>query len=335
MNFNLCGLPAALAAIATVAALVPADANAQTLRSVNVRTLNPLEAAAVDGLAAMPQVDLNLRASAMVSVSALRNEATQTAQQVQRSNLGVSAAVYAGLPGTAKPLLPTNVVPHLHNFVKTGDSAQAWATMTAAGVPHLFVTGFGEFRADATAAWTARFQLGGSTSKEVVLRFMVPPTVVSGATEEDGPAWWRAQMRTDVLVNGFPAWSTEAHRLRADFVKNDGNGSPNKPLLVLQTFGDPLDFPTHDEDASNANDSNAGNVSQAAAARWVHLSLGRFMPGQQIELSMIVRGSAYTRPASPAFPDRKCNKVGSDYFCSRATMSVQMGNAAPTVTLMP
>lgn len=329
-------------AMAAATLTVAVDASATTLRAPVVRTLGPQEAATVDGLVTTPQADLNLKPAVAVTLTALRPvpgkpPVEQSTQAVQRRNLGVDAAVYASVPASTRPLLPqAQVAPHLFDFQQVGDSVQAWATMTAQGVPHLFVQGFGHFRADATASWTGRFTLAGTTSKEVVLRFMVPPTQVSGATEEDAPAWWRAKMRTDVLVNGFPAWSTEALRLRADFVKAGGGGAPLKPLLVLQTFGDPLSFPTNDEDEATGNDSNEGNDEQAAAARWVHLSLGRFQPGQTIDLAMIVRGSAYTETASPSRPDRECqeNPAGG-WFCTRATMAVQMGNAAPTITLLP
>ncbi len=336
--------PLLLAMLALTAALPapPADAATPSLRSPVVRTLTPAEASAVDGLATVPQVDLNLRASAAVAVSAWQRSGddgqVEHRRQVQRSNLGVNAAVYASVPHTNAPLLPgTQVQPHLFDFQDTGDSVQAWATMTAQGVPHLFVQGFGEFQADATASWTGRFTLGGTTSREVVLRFMVPPTKVSGDTEADGPAWWRARMRTDVLVNGFPAWSTEALRLRADFVKA-GTGPDAVALPVLQTFGDPLDFPTNDEDGVKGNDGVAGTIEHPASARWVHLSLGRWMPGQSIELSMIVRGTAYTEPPTPSRPGRRCEENLAEpgkFFCSRAGMAVQMGNAAPTITLLP
>ncbi|MBC7939060.1 MAG: hypothetical protein H7Z19_04730 [Chitinophagaceae bacterium] len=341
--------PLLLATLSLAAFLLPSLSEAANpTRSVVVRSLNPLEASAVDGLTPVPQVDMNLRASAAVTLSAWRwsdhrrvDGEVKHKQEVQRRNLGLDAAVYASVPTkvASTPLLPaTQVLPHLFDFADTGDSAQAWATMTAQGVPHLFVTGFGEFRADATASWTSRFTLTGTTSKEVVLRFMVPPTTVTGDTEGDAPAWWRARMRTDVLVNGFPAWSTEAVRLRADYIKDDGNGAPLKPLNVLQTFGDPLSFPTNDEDGPTTNDTHASNIGHASAARWVHLNLGRFMPGQSIDLSMIVRGSAFTETATPLRPDRRCTDnpaVPGNFFCSRATMAVQMGNAAPTITLMP
>lgn len=327
--------PTSFLALAALAAALPALA--QSRAATPARVLTPLESAVVDGLSTEVPVDLNLRPSAAVLVSVPTKNGGAPVQKVQRSNLGVDAALYAGLPASnpAPPLLPAaQVAPYLLPFATTGDAAQAWVAMTAQGVPHLYVTGFGEFRADATAAWTSRFTLGGSTSKEVVLRFMVPPSTVSGNTEQDAPALWRARVRADVLVNGFPAWSSEALRLRAPVVPAGGGAA--QEMAVLQSFGDPLAFPTNDEDGDPANDSNAGNVSQPAAAKVVYLSLGRFNPGQSIELQMIVRGSAFTQPATAGGTDHRCraNPAGG-WFCSRATMSVQMGNMAPQVTLAP
>lgn len=320
----------------------PSAADRGGLTAAGVRTLTPQESAVVDGLAPVPLVDLNLRPAATVLVSV--KDGTPV-RKVQRSGLGLRAAVYAGQPHALNPLLPQlpgERLPRRIDFEKDGDSVEAWATMTAAGIPHLKLNGFGGFRADATASWTSRFTLGGSTSKEVVLRFVVPPTVVGGNSELEGLAWWRARMRTDVLVNGFPAWSTEAWRLRADYQQTGAmGGQVNVPLEVLQTFGDPLPFPTDDEDApagpgEPSNDSNAGNVDAPSTPRVVHLSLGRFNPGQAIELSMIVRGTAYTQASSAMGTDHHCRHNGSRYFCSRASMSVNgLGSEAPRVTLLP
>ena len=339
----IAGLLAATAAAATgpAWALQPAAA----LQAPQVRTLGALERAVVDGLAPVPQADLNLRPSATVLISA-HGKATLK-QAVQRSNLGVPAAVYAGAPYATAPLIPPRPgerLPRPLDFQTVGDSAEAWATMTAQGVPHLRLKGYGAFRADATAAWTSRFTLGGSTSKEVVLRFVVPPTAVGGNTEQDAPAWWRSRMRTDVLVNGFPAWSTEAWRLRADYQQAGQNGGfVDKPLQVLQTFGEPMPFPTNDEDTpplagGPANDSDAGNVDTPSSGKLVYLSLGRYNPGQAIELTMVVRGTAYTEPSPGSSTDHRCetNAATGGFFCSRASMAVDGAQAdAPRVTLLP
>lgn len=321
-----------------------APAAAQT--ALVLRTLTPPEASAVDGLASVPQADLNLRTAAAVVISTIDKAQLPNPirkQSVQRRNLGLDAAVYASLPAKTAPLLPAGTAAYVHDFVKVGDSVQAWATMTAQGVPHLRIVGHGEFAAESTASWTGRYTLAGSTSKELVLRFMVPPTVVDGDTEGDAPAAWRARMRTDVLVNGYPAWSTEALRLRADYSKPNPPGPPlPQELAVLQTFGDPLVFPTNDEDlpplqGGPANDTDKTNMANASDARIVHLSLGRFNPGQQVEISMIVRGNAFTEARDASKTDHRCRErpTPGEWFCSRGSMAVKTGNMAPTLTLLP
>jgi hypothetical protein len=331
-----------LLAILIALPAVPVAASAQRTGMPAVRTLTPQEQAIATGLAPVTLAQLNLRPSAMVVTET--HVPGSTKQVVQRRNLGVDAAVYASVPYSDRPLLPRlppaqpgPAAAELFEFATEGDSVQGWATMTAAGVPHLHLWGFGEFRSEATAGWTSRFTLGGSTSKEVVLRFVIPATTVSGATEDDAPAWWRSQLRADVLMNGFPIWSTEAVRLRADYVQTGTPGPDDKALLVLQQFGAGLDFPTDDEDAATTNDSNAGNVELASEAKEVFLSLGRFNPGQVIELQMILRGMAYTqaRPGPTGDPRCETNPAGG-YFCSRASMSVSgAASDGPQLRLLP
>lgn len=333
--------PLLLALVMAVPAL-PVAATGQLTGTPAVRTLTPQERAIATGLAPVTLADLNLRPSAMVVTA--NHVPGSTRQVVQRRNLGVDAAVYASVPHANPQLLPLPAPAppgpaqaDLFPFETTGDSAQGWATMTASGVPHLFLRGFGKFRGEATAGWTSRFTLGGSTSKEVVLRFVIPATVVGGNTEQDGPAWWRSQLRADVLMNGFPIWSTEAIRLRADYVQTGTSGPDDKALLVLQQFGAGLDFPANDEDGLAGNDSNSGNVDQAADPKEVFLSLGRFNPGQVIELQMILRGMADTRPGrGPSENPRCADNPAGGYFCSRASMSVS-GTASdgPQLRLLP
>lgn len=85
--------PLLLAMLALTAALPapPADAATPSLRSPVVRTLTPAEASAVDGLATVPQVDLNLRASAAVVVSAWQRSGDSGQVEHRRQVLRSSA----------------------------------------------------------------------------------------------------------------------------------------------------------------------------------------------------------------------------------------------------
>ena len=223
----------------------------------------------------------------------------------------------------------------LLDFIGIGDHAQAWATMTAEGVPHLWARGYGQFTVDATASWTTTVTVPAGGSRELVLRFVIPPALVNGDTEQQSIARWRSRLRAELLVNGFPAWSTEAMRLTLD-PKTQSNSLVQ--TLVLQQFGSPLSFGTDDEDASTANDSNAGSVNSASAKRTVHLSLGRFNPGTVVDLAMVLRGSALTVPELGGGTDHRCDYSSAQarWFCSRG--SVSLAGAAgdgPRIYLLP
>ena len=181
---------------------------------------------------------------------------------------------------------------------------------------------------------------------ELVLRFVIPEVVVGGVTEEEGRAWWRSRLRADVLVNGHPAWSTEALRLRADYrVRHptDPMETVRRPLVVLQQFGEPLAFPTNDEDlpptsGGPSNDTGIENADYPAERKVVYLNLGRFAAGAQIELSLVMHGIALTVPTSPGGSDHRCRErdVPDTWFCSRASLAVNGGvNDSPRLYLVP
>ncbi|CAD5369651.1 conserved exported hypothetical protein [Rubrivivax sp. A210] len=254
-------------------------------------------------------------------------------QSVKRS-LQAPAAVHQALPAAtgSPPLLPSPVDGHLYDFQQVGNHAQTWATMTAVGVPHIALRGFGAFDAEATVSWSTTVTLAANGGlREVVVSFVMPPVMVSGNSEADGPAFWRARLHADLLVNGHPAWSTEALRFTADPTLDfESTGSK----IVLQQFGDPLGFPSNDEDPPAtgnqiSNDSDAGSVDGPSSKRTVNLSLGRFAPGTVLDLSLVLRAHALTVPtfAGKTLP-RACTQ-GPDaatgqlrYFCSRGSVAV-------------
>ncbi|MFT3818499.1 MAG: hypothetical protein QM750_12825 [Rubrivivax sp.] len=318
-----------LAALA-LAAAGPARADVP----LPVAELTVAQQAALSGMSYLSPANQAFRMAAAVKVSAYNKGSP--VQAVQRKSAD-SAAVYAGLPATVSPpLLPTLPAgSSLLDFIGIGDHAQAWATMTAEGVPHLWARGYGQFTVDATASWTTALTVPAGGSRELVLRFVIPPATVSGDTEQQSIARWRSRLRADVLVNGFPAWSTEAMRLTLD-PKVQGNSLAQ--TLVLQQFGSPLAFVTDDEDASAANDSNAGSVNTASAKRTVHLSLGRFNAGTVVDLAMVLRGSALTAPELTGGTDHRCDYVSAQarWFCSRGSLSVTgVAGDAPRIYLLP
>lgn len=290
-------------------------AEAQT--PLPTRELTPTEQSALSGLPALTPSTVPFRVAATARVSAY-NETTPPTQTERKS--GSAAAVYAGTHGTSPALLPTWPTPGangLLDFTTEGDLAQAWATSSQAGIPYLLVTGYGAFRAEATAAWSATLTVpSGTSSREVVVRFVIPPVSVNGTTKGDAPALWRSRMRADFLVNGFPAWSTEAFRLTAN-----PTATPND-AVVLQQFGAALSFPHNDEDSSDSNDTDAGSTEGPSSKRIVYLTLGRVPGGSVLELSLSLRGTAMTVPASPNGTGNRCKKEDR-YFCSAATVTVR------------
>lgn len=203
------------------------------------------------------------------------------------------------------PLLPSWPTENtLHKGAERADLAQGWATMSERGVPYLFVQGFGAFNA-------------GGSSQQLVLRFVIPPVVVDGHSESAARALWRARMRVELLLNGYPAWASAAARFNhAPLI----NGSGVVEQLLLEHFGSPLDFTTNDDDASTTNDS-AGSITQASAKRTVYLNLGRFQPGSSVELAMVLRGTALTQPRDGDATSHRCAGASPGACkCSRATV---------------
>ena len=255
-------------------------------------------------------------------------KATSATSKTQRAN-GAVAAVYAGLPAGATQLLPTEptTANGLFSFATTGDAGQSWATMTADGVPHLHATGFGNFTVDATASWSTRVTVPAGGVRRLVVRLVIPPTSVSGNIEPEGPAAWRSRIRGELLVNGYPAWSTESLRLSTNHVS--GNN-----VTVLQQFGDALWYGVDDEDLPQAdgglnNDSDDGSINSPSAKSTLYLEVGSFNPGAVIDLSMILRASAHTQPTGGGA--QKCQKNYSTnlWHCSRGTATVKGATGEP------
>ena len=314
-RFNLLPLLLALAA---------APALSQT--ELPIKKLSP------SGVLTLPTTWLDpsnhpFRMAATVRTS-VPEKSTSATSQTQRAN-GAVAAVYTGLPAAATQLLPTQptTANGLFSFATTGDSSQSWATMTANGVPHLHATGFGNFTVDATASWSTRVTVPAGGARKLVVRLVIPPTSVSGNIEPDGAAAWRSRIRGELLVNGYPAWSTEALRLTTNHVSGTN-------VTVLQQFGDPLSYGVDDEDLPQANggldnDSNDGSINSPSAKSTLHLELGTFNPGSVIDLSMILRAAAYTQATSGG--SHKCRKnFQTDlWHCSRGTATVKGDTGEP------
>jgi hypothetical protein len=302
----------------TLAAGADTAAAQTAVMHVPARELSPLEQINMSGVPAMTGVTLRTAATARASAY---NQAEQ--KQTERKS-GSAAAVYAGTHGTNPPKLPSWPTPDpggLLKFEDKGNLAQAWATTTTSGIPYVFATGYGQFRAEATAAWSTTLTVPSGPAREVVARFVLPPVRVNGDTKGDNAeAFWRARMRADFLVNGYPAWSTEAMRLTAN-----PSAEPND-TIVLQQFGAFLNFPQNDED-TDPNNNSSTSTTDPSAKRTVYVTLGRHAGGTVLDVSLSVRGTALTMPPDSA--GNRC-KRGPDpvtgverWFCSNATVTVR------------
>lgn len=323
---------------ALAAALTAAGLPAHADLPLPARTMTSAEIGALSGMPYLDTTNQSFRMAAAVTASAY-NKPVQTLG-VERAT-GATVAVYRGAPSTSVPLAPPmppgNAVLEMQSI---GDSAQSWATMTSAGRPYIKATGYGAFTAEATASWHTTVTIPpGAAGKEVAVRFVVPAVSVAGATEQQGQARWRARMRADLLVNGFPAWSTDAVRFTTDPSKI----SSGQEVIVLQQFGNELAFPTNDENTPLSSggpndDTTMGTINGAAPKTTVYLTLGRFTQGTVVDLSMVVRGTAMTVPNSSGGTDNRCKWDNQEdrYFCSRGSVSVDGGTGeTPRIYLLP
>lgn len=302
-----------------------AAAAAQAQVTLPVKSLNSLEVQALPAVWLEPGPSQPFRFASAVRTSAYGLGSNDW--KVQRSSSS-NAAVHQSLPSASPPLLPTwPAGSSVFDFKVQHDHAQAWATMTSSGVPWIWLRGYGDYKAEAVASWNTTVTVPAGGQREVIVRFVLPPTTVSGVTEAQGPNAWRARLRAELLVNGFPAWSTEAVRLHTS-----ASGGAAKPLL--QQFGDTLVFPSNDEDTSTTNDSEDG-MNGASNKTTIHLSLGLFAPGSVIELSMVHRANVFSQATTGGA--HKCKHETypvDDWFCSGSGVTLNGGTGeAPRIYL--
>ena len=327
--------PLRRAAIAAAAAIVlAACGNAEAQIELPVSSLTTSQLAALPGYPKFEPANHPFRFAATANATA--HDKASNGQKTERKN-GTAASVYSGAPNTSPTKLPTwPSGSSLLDFISEGDLGQSWAYMGSTGIPSLFVTGRGEFLADAAASWSTTITIPADGSRELAIVFIVPQMTVAGSTEDDRRARWRARLRAELLVNGYPAWSHEALRLTMD--PNQNPGGINEPV-VLQTFGNSVTWPTNDEDNDSTNNSIPGNVNGKSSKRTVQLSLGRFAAGAVVDLSMMIRASATTAPITSGGTSNRClwKNVDNRYFCSQggATVKGTDGGEAPRIYLMP
>lgn len=267
-------------------------------------------------LASTPLSSLNPKTAAAVKAD---SKAPPTAKQVVQRKSGDTSSVYASdvkssISDIGQPAPPYPSDPALHelfDFKKTGDASQSWAMMSNSGQAFLALWGLGKSQTTASASWQAPYTVPGSGDQYVYVQFPVPGVAVTGVNEQDAPSTWRSHFRADLLLNGYPAWSTEVMRY------NELNGSVEK-ARHLSTFGYSLG---HTDAYQEAGDGSSLNV--------ITLYLGRFAAGKVLDLSMSYQAETIV--------DKACTSHDDQLFCSRGTVAttpVDSDPAHPVTTIL-
>jgi hypothetical protein len=190
--------------------------------------------------------------------------ANQALSKVYRVALDAGAAPSAGaIPGGSATVL---------NAELNHNSAQAWATMSETGAPFVFAYTDGKSQAQAAASWKTQYTVPGTGNRDVYARFTVPAIKFDGRWEDAAPSLTRGRLRIDFLVDGYPAWFTEADRWNE---QNSGNGD----TIRVDTFGNSIGL-----------EGNSFGTPQAILTnptRVVTVKLGTYPAGKLFDVTML------------------------------------------------
>jgi len=240
-----------------------------------------------------------------------KTSAVQT--DTKRANQAISktykVARETGPVPAAQPVPPA-VVPS--NFLIAEDnhnSSQAWATMSETGAPFLQTYADGKSKGQAAASWRTVYNVPGTGTRDVYVRFTVPAIKFGGRWEDAAPSLTRGRLRIDFLVNGYPAWFTEAVRWNEE---NPVNGD----TIRVDTFGNSIGL-----------EGNSFGTSQAILTnptRVVTVKLGTYTGGKTFDLTMLyqVEGGGTT----------ECQLNSGDMECVNISMQVVWDPNAPQPT---
>ena len=289
-----------------------------------VMVLNAQQANQLPGYTEVSLASAGFRTAALVNAEADIPQ-TQTELGVDR-HTGVVSAAYAGVSNKTYAISPppgpaTGAAPasgSIYAFKQSGDAGQAWATMTAAGMPFISLQALGQSAASGTASWRG-WVTPTPGHENVYVQFALPAVQLTGATEQNGPSPYQARMRADLSVNGHPFWSTEANRISQLDPSGQGGGGDNcgngfEGSNRLMAFGAPIGF--------------SDNPAQLSSPRIVTLWLGAFSAGQAVEVGLIVR--ADTQVARRCCPTNVMTGK-PEFFCTRATADLTWDNTAQPV----
>lgn len=184
------------------------------------------------------------------------------------------------------------------DFTKAEESVQGWARMSAAAIPALTIALNGETRGHASASWRTTYTVTGSGKRNVSLKFRIPETVMDGRFEQSAKGPYQGRTKVQLLVNGYPVWSSEAVRVAPQ--------TPNSASeYMFETFG-----------AAWAFDKN----SEKASAKWVTASMGSYDAGQALDVTLV-----YLVEANVA---SECEYVANMYACMGMTVGFKRDDTA-------
>lgn len=186
------------------------------------------------------------------------------------------------------------------------NSAQAWATMSATGAPLVQIYADGKSQGKAAASWRTRYIVQGTGNRDVYARFTIPTIRFGGRWSDPAPNLTRGAMRIDFLVNGFPAWFTEAVRW------NEKNPTHYDTVRV-DTFGHAIGL--------EGNSLGSNNQILTHASQVVTMKLGTYSAGQHIDLTMLYQVEGRGEGA--------CVTTSGDTYCGNISMRIDWEPNAP------
>jgi hypothetical protein len=200
---------------------------------------------------------------------------------------------------------PSEILYYEHNL----NSAQAWATMNATGAPFVMIYADGKSQGKAAASWRTKYAVQGTGNRDVYVRFTIPIVRFGGRWEDAAPSLTQGRLRIDFLVNGYPAWFTEAVRW------NEQNPD-NYDTVRVDTFGSSIGL--------EGNSLGSNNHILISTSRVVTVKLGTYAANKQLDLTMLyqVEGKGAG----------ECQPSAGEMDCGNISMRVDWDPNAPQPT---
>jgi hypothetical protein len=234
---------------------------------------------------------------------------TDTKRANQALSKAYTLAREVGAVPTAQAVPPATVPGDFLIAEINHNSSQAWATMSETGAPFVLTYADGKSQGQAAASWRTLYSVPGTGNRDVYVRFTVPAIRFGGRWEDAAPSLTRGRLRIDFLVNGYPAWFTEAVRWNE---QNSGNGD----TIRVDTFGNSIGL-----------EGNSFGTPQAVLTnptRVVTVKLGTYPAGKAFDLTMLyqVEGGGTT----------ECQLNSGDMECVNISMQILWDPNTPQPT---